>query len=111
MVTGFGAASPGTPTSRGIALATGAGAQAVAPAAGRVAFAGPYRGYGAIVIIDHGNGWTSLITGLSQLDAHVGDELVAGSPIGITGPGRPMVSLELRRNGQAVNPLDFAKVQ
>ena len=111
LVAGFGAASPGTPTSRGIALATGAGAQAVAPAAGRVAFAGPYRGYGAIVIIDHGNGWTSLITGLSQLDAHVGDELVAGSPIGITGPGRPMVSLELRRNGQAVNPLDFAKVQ
>ncbi len=111
LVAGFGAASPGTPTSRGIALATGAGAQAVAPAAGRIAFAGPYRGYGAIVIIDHGNGWTSLITGLSQLDAHVGDELVAGSPIGITGPGRPMVSLELRRDGQAVNPLDFAKLQ
>ncbi|MEO7248567.1 MAG: peptidoglycan DD-metalloendopeptidase family protein, partial [Novosphingobium sp.] len=71
LVAGFGAASAGTPTSRGIALATGAGAQAVAPAPGRVAFAGPYRGYGAIVIIDHGNGWTSLITGLSQLDAHV----------------------------------------
>ena len=111
LVAGFGAAAPGTPTSRGISLATGAGAQAVAPSAGRVAFAGPYRGYGAIVIIDHGNGWTSLITGLSQLDAHVGDELVAGSPIGITGPGRPLVSLELRRDGQAVNPLDFAKVQ
>ncbi len=111
LVAGFGAASPGGPTSRGIALATGSGAQAVAPAAGRVAFAGPYRGYGAIVIIDHGNGWTSLITGLSQLDAHVGDELVAGSPIGITGPGRPMVSLELRRDGEAVNPLDFAKLQ
>ena len=111
LVAGFGASTPGTTTSRGIALATGPGAQAVAPSAGRVAFAGPYRGYGAIVIIDHGNGWTSLITGLSQLDAHVGDELVSGSPIGITGPGRPMVSLELRHDGQAVNPLDFAKLQ
>ena len=111
LVAGFGAVVPGSPASRGIALAAGGGAQAIAPAAGRVAFAGPYRGYGVIVIIDHGQGWTSLVTGLAQLDARVGDELVAGSPIGVAGPGRPVVSLELRRDGQAVNPLDFAKQQ
>ena len=37
----------------------------VAPAAGRIAYAGPFRGYGTIVIIDHGGGWTSLISGLA----------------------------------------------
>ena len=111
LVAGVGAVVPGAPASRGIALAAGGGAQAIAPAAGRVAFAGAYRGYGVIVIIDHGQGWTSLVTGLAQLDARVGDELVAGSPIGVAGPGRPVVSLELRRDGQAVNPLDFAKQQ
>ena len=111
LVTGFGASTPGQPVSRGIALATGSAAQAIAPAAGRVAFAGPYRGYGSIIIIDHGEGWISLVTGLSQIDVHVGETLVAGSPLGLAGTGRPVVSLELRHNGEAVNPLDFAKAQ
>ncbi|MEP6868263.1 MAG: peptidoglycan DD-metalloendopeptidase family protein [Novosphingobium sp.] len=110
LVSGFGASQTGGPTSRGIALAAGAGAQAISPAAGRVAFAGPYRGYGMIVIIDHGGGWTSLVTGLGQTDVRVGEQLVAGSPLGIAGPGRPVISLELRRDGQPVNPLDFAKL-
>ncbi len=110
LVAGFGAVNAGGPVSRGIALSARGGAQAVAPAPGRVAFAGPYRGYGAIVIIDHGNGWTSLVTGLAQIDVRVGEQLVAGSPLGLAGPGRPVVNLELRRDGQLVNPLDFAKL-
>jgi murein hydrolase activator len=48
-----------------------------------------------------------LVTGLAKLDASVGDELVAGSPIGITGPGEPLVTLELRRFGEPVNPLQY----
>jgi len=109
LVAGFGTVTPGAPLSRGISLGARGGAQAVAPGAGRVAFAGPYRGYGAIVIIDHGGGWTSLVTGLAQLDVRVGQQLVAGSPLGIAGPGRPVITLELRRDGQAVNPLDFIR--
>ncbi|MEP7221238.1 MAG: peptidoglycan DD-metalloendopeptidase family protein [Novosphingobium sp.] len=110
LIAGFGAAQNGGPASRGVSLAASPGAQAIAPAAGRVAFAGPYRGYGMIVIIDHGGGWTSLVTGLGQADARVGDQLVAGSPLGTAGPGRPVVTLELRRDGVPVNPLDFAKL-
>lgn len=110
LIAGFGAVAPGTPRSKGIALATRGGAQAVAPAPGRVAFAGPYRGYGSIVIIDHGDGWTSLVTGLAQIDTAVGRNVVAGSPLGLAGPGRPVVSLELRRDGKPVNPLDFARL-
>ncbi len=108
LVQGFGAVSPGKPHARGISLATNPSAQAVAPAAGRVVFAGPYASYGQIVIIEHPGGWTSVITGLGELDTRVGQQLVAGSPLGLAGPGRPIVSLELRKAGEPVNPLDLA---
>ncbi len=107
-VTGFGAPMDGV-LSQGITLAPRANAQVVAPAAGRVGFAGPYRGYGRIVIIEHAGGWTSLVTGLARSDVAVGDELVGGAPIGVAGPGRPTVTLELRSGGQPVNPLEFAR--
>jgi len=109
LVAGFGAAAAGRSQSRGIAIATRGAAQVVAPGAGRVAFAGPYQGYGLIVIIDHGGGWVSLVTGLAQLDVKVGRDLVPGSPLGQAGPGRPVLTLELRHQGQPVNPLDFLR--
>lgn len=109
LVTGFGAASPGQPRSRGIGIAVRGGAQVVTPAAGRVAFAGPYQGYGNIVIIEHPGGWTSLVTGLAALDTRVGNQLVSGAPLGVAGAGRPVLTLELRRNGEPVNPLDFVR--
>ena len=84
----------------------GAGAQVVAPAPGRVAFAGPYPGFGQIVIISHDGGWTSLITGLVQTNVQVGDMLLGGAPLGMAGPGKPVLNLELRKAGQPVNPLD-----
>lgn len=107
LVTGFGEAQSAAARSRGITLAAASGAQVVAPAPGRVAFAGLYRGYGRIVIIDHGDGWTSLVTGLAVLGVRVGDGLVAGSPLGTAAPGRPLVTLEIRRDGTPVNPLDL----
>lgn len=109
LVVGFGETAPGKARSRGIAIAARGGAQAVAPGAGRVAFAGPYQGYGTIVIIEHGGGWTSLVTGLAGTDTAVGRELVAGSPLGQAGPGQPVITLELRRQGEPANPLDFLK--
>ncbi len=109
LVAGFGETQQGLPSSRGIVLAVRQNAQAVAPAPGRVVFAGPYRGYGSIVIIEHDGGWTSLVTGLAQLDTRVGDSLLAGSPLGIAGPGRPLLTLELRRSGVPVNPLDYIR--
>jgi septal ring factor EnvC (AmiA/AmiB activator) len=74
-----------------------------------VAFAGPYRGYGNIVIIEHPDGFTSLVTGLARVDAAVGDEVVAGAPLGVAGSGRPIIGYELRRAGEPVNPLEFVR--
>ena len=109
VVTGFGEDAPGLNRSRGITLATRANAQAVAPAPGRIAYAGPYRGYDRIVIIEHSGGWTSLVTGLARLDVDVGERVVAGSPLGMTGPGQPQVLVELRREGEPVNPLQYIR--
>ncbi len=106
-ITGFGSLTPGGIRSEGVTIAPRAGAQVIAPAAGRVAFSGPYRGFGRIVIIEHGGGWTSLVTGLARNDVDVGEELVAGAPLGVAGVDDPEVTLELRRGETPVNPLDY----
>ena len=106
-VAGFGVTGQGGVRNSGIGLAPAGGAQVVAPAAGRVAFAGPYRGYDRIVIIEHDGRWTSLVTGLARTDVAVGEELVAGAPLGIAGAARPLITFELRRDGEPVNPVEF----
>jgi septal ring factor EnvC (AmiA/AmiB activator) len=108
-VRGFGETGDNGLSARGLQLSPAGGAQVVAPAAGRIAFAGPFRGFDRIVIIEHANGFTSLVTGLARVDARVGDELVAGAPLGVAEPGRPVVGFELRRDGVPVNPLDFLR--
>jgi septal ring factor EnvC (AmiA/AmiB activator) len=106
-VAGFGSIDDGGMAHTGLSLSPRDGAQVVAPSGGRVAFAGPYKGYGRIVIIEHSGGWTSLVTGLARTDVDVGELLLGGSPLGVAGVGRPVVTLELRRNGEPVNPLDY----
>ena len=88
---------------RGLTLAVQPSAQAIAPTAGRVAFAGPYRDYGQILIIDHGGGWTTLITGLHRLSVRVGDDVRQEDPVGVTGNRRSDIIVELRRNGRPVD--------
>jgi septal ring factor EnvC (AmiA/AmiB activator) len=107
IVTGLGEVSATGIRARGLTIATRPGAQVVAPTGGRIAFAGPYRGYGNIVIVDHGRGWTTLITSLSALDVRVGDAVDQGSPVGKAGPVRPTITVELRKMGQ---PVDIARL-
>jgi len=108
LISGFGEAGEAGPQ-RGIVLAPAGGAQAVAPAGGRVAFAGPYRGYDHIVIIAHEGGWSSLVTGLGRIDVTVGQQVVQGAPLGVAEPGHPRVMVELRKQGTPVNPMEFLK--
>jgi len=106
---GFGELRDSGLRSTSLALATAPGAQVVAPGSGRVAFAGPYRGFGRIIIIEHDGGWTSLITGLARTQARVGDAVIAGAPLGVTGRDEANVTFELRRDGEPVNPLNFLR--
>lgn len=104
LVTGLGEISDTGVRSRGLTLSAPAGAPVIAPAAGRVIYAGRFRGYRNIVILDHGGGWTSLIAGLDRVMARVGDQLPQGSPIGRAPRGdAPRITVELRRRGQAMD--------
>ncbi|WP_422345365.1 murein hydrolase activator EnvC family protein [Parasphingorhabdus sp.] len=105
IVTGLGEVSDSGYRSRGLTIAVDPGAQIVAPAAGRVAFSGRYRGYGNILIIEHDANWTSLITNLATTSVKVGDRVVQGAPVGRSGQDDPNVTVELRRNGR---PIDIA---
>ncbi len=109
IVAGFGSIGESGLPAEGITIAPRGRAQVVSPAAGRIAFAGPYRGFGQIVIIEHASGWTSLVTGLARTDVEVGELVIEGAPLGIAEPLRPEVTLELRQGGTPVNPLDFIR--
>ena len=71
-------------------------------------FAGPFRGYGQLVIIEHGDGYHTLLAGLGRLDTSVGQSLLAGEPVGImVAQTQPTLYIELRKNGQPINPAGF----
>jgi len=110
LVQRYGASAGGGLTSKGISIATVEGAQVVAPYAGRVVYAGAFRGYGQLLIIEHGEGYHSLMAGLTRIDSVIGQWVLAGEPIGVMGRAEgenPSLYVELRRNGRPINPLPW----
>jgi murein hydrolase activator len=103
----WGQAQPGGQIARGLTIEPREAASLVAPADGTVAFAGTFRGYGQILILEHGGGYHSILAQLGRIDAAVGQTVAAGEPVGRAGideRGMPVLYLELRRNGQPVDP-------
>lgn len=94
--------------SKGVTIEGRAGALVVAPMGGVVRFAGPFKNYGNMVILEHKNGYHSLIAGLEKIDTLVGQSVSAGEPLGLlhaTVSGeKPALYYELRLNGHPVNP-------
>lgn len=105
LVAGMGEISESGVRAKGLTLAPARGAQVVSPARGRIAYAGPFRGYRGIVIIDHDNGWATLITGLGGLGVRVGQQVIQGSPIGTAEIRDPRITVELRHNSGPVDIL------
>jgi len=87
---------------RGVVLAVEADAPVRAPAAGRVVYAGPFRSYGLVLILDHGGGWTSVVTGLEAIGQRVGDQIGQGAEIGRASGGDERLTVELRYQGRPV---------
>ena len=98
----------------GITYQAAPAARVVAPCAGRVVYAGPFRSYGKLLILDCGRGYHVVLSGFDRLDAQVGQSVGAGGPVGVM-PGwdprataaRPALSVELRHAGEPINPLPF----
>lgn len=94
-------------TSHGVTIIARPGATVTAPATGTVRFAGPFRGYREILILEHPGGYLSLIAGMSRVNAAVGAQVTAGEPIGAMDDragASPELYYELRRNGQFIDP-------
>ena len=97
---GLGSVDANGVRSRGLTLATGRGSALTAPASGTVRFSGPFRSYDGVVIIDHGDGWMSLILNV-QSQLKQGDRVRLGQPLG---RALGKVGVELSRNGRHVSP-------
>jgi septal ring factor EnvC (AmiA/AmiB activator) len=83
------------------------GAQVVAPASGEVAYAGLFRSYGQVLILNVDGGYAVVLTGLDTINARVGERVRAGQPVGEMSANvtaAPELYVEVRRNGQPVDP-------
>ena len=98
----------------GIDLRENYGSAVLAVAAGTVTIAGPESGYGTLVEIDHGNGYTTRYAHLSMVSVAVGEKVEAGSTIGQVGTtGRstgPHLHYEVRIAGEPVDPARYLKL-
>ena len=98
VVRGLGEAGRAGPAN-GVSYQAAPGARVVSPCAGRVVFAGPFRSYGLLLIVDCGGGWHAVLAGLDRLDAQAGQRVRAGEPVGV------MPDWDPRAGGGAARPV------
>jgi septal ring factor EnvC (AmiA/AmiB activator) len=97
-------------SSKGITIQTRNQAQVIAPFDGSVLFAGPFRGYGNLILIEHGKGYTSLLAGMNDIDCEVGQMLLAGEPVGLMpSSGQARLYMEIRKDNHPINPQSWLK--
>lgn len=100
VIDGLGSVSDNGVRSRGVVLATRRGSQLTVPASGTILFAGPFRDYDGVIIIDHGRGWKSVLV-------NAGTALARGATVRIgdtLGTALGPVEVQLQHEGQAVSP-------
>ncbi|MCJ2036692.1 peptidoglycan DD-metalloendopeptidase family protein [Methylobacterium sp. J-068] len=102
--------------SRGISLATRPKAVVSSPADGWVSFAGQFRSYGRLLIINAGDGYYLLLAGMDQINVEVGQFVLAGEPVAAMGEGGtgadsaggdrgdPVLYVEFRKDGGSIDP-------
>jgi septal ring factor EnvC (AmiA/AmiB activator) len=97
--------------SPGIEMAVSSGTQVLAAAGGTIVHAGYLRGYGNMVIIDHGNGWYTLYGHLSRISGALGDKIERGAVIGYSGETGsnlgPTLFFGIRHRDQSFDPVEW----
>lgn len=112
----FGAADGIGGTERGISIATRAGAQVTAPCDGWVVYAGPFRSYGQLLILNAGGGYHVVIAGMDRISVEIGQFVLTGEPVAAMGSGtaqvaaaspvgtsQPVLYVEFRKDGTPVD--------
>ncbi|MFA5898587.1 MAG: peptidoglycan DD-metalloendopeptidase family protein [Hyphomicrobium sp.] len=113
-VLGFGEKTQFGGNSKGIVLETRQGAQVTSPCDGWIVYAGEFRSYGQLLIINAGGGYHVLLAGLSQIDVQPGQFVLAAEPVGTmtgwpqqtppTTSNAPVLYVEFRKDGRPVDP-------
>ncbi len=126
IVANFGAKDPSGARRRGMSIRTRESAEVIAPFDGKIVFAGPFRAYGQLMILEAGEGYHILLSGMSLLHGVVGQNVTKGQPVGRmgTGPkgdaavqaapeGGPDLRdlyVEFRKDGKPFNPMPWLEV-
>lgn len=101
---------------KGISLASRAGAQVTTPCDGWVVYAGPFRSYGQLLILNAGGGYHVLIAGMERISVSIGQFVLTGEPVATMGstsqvasvlaasPSQPVLYIEFRKDGTPIDP-------
>ena len=112
----FGAPDGLGGTEKGLSIATRAGAQVTAPCDGWVVYAGPFRNYGQLLILNAGGGYHVLLAGMERISVDLGQFVLTGEPVAVMGGGsqvaatlasgssQPVLYVEFRKDGTPVDP-------
>ena len=112
----FGAPDGAGGTEKGIQVSTRPGAQVTAPCDGWVVYAGLFRSYGRLLIINGGGGYHVLLAGMEQITVELGQFVLAGEPVAVMAGGGqgtavkaartvpPILYVEFRKDGNSIDP-------
>lgn len=114
---GFGATDEVGAATRGISLSTRANAVVSSPSDGWVVYAGPFRSFGQLLILNAGNGYYILLAGMQRIDVSLNQFVLAGEPVAVmgetaeaaatnvgAGTGEPVLYIEFRKDGVSIDP-------
>jgi septal ring factor EnvC (AmiA/AmiB activator) len=112
----FGSADGLGGVEKGLSIATRPGAQVTAPCDGWVVYAGPFRSYGQLLILNAGGGYHVLLAGMERISVDLGQFVLTGEPVAMMGSGgqaaavvaigssQPVLYVEFRKDGSPVDP-------
>lgn len=112
----FGASDGLGGAQKGLSIATRHGSQVTAPCDGWVVYAGPFRNYGQLLILNAGDGYHVLLAGMERISVDLGQFVVTGEPVAVmgsraqaaatvgAGSGQPVLYIEFRKDGTPVDP-------
>lgn len=115
-IRGYGGPDGNGGQERGISIATRPGAQVTTPCDGWVVYAGPFRSYGQLLILNAGGGYHILIAGMDRISVNIGQFVLTGEPVATMGSqsqvasilaapsSQPVLYIEFRKDGTPIDP-------
>jgi len=113
----FGGSDGSGGTQKGISIAARPGAQITAPCDGWVVYAGAFRSYGQLLILNAGGGYHVLLAGMERISVDLGQFVLTGEPVAVMGdasqasasvttlvPKQPVLYVEFRKDGTPIDP-------